>query len=258
MTVLIHHPQQRPGAKAALIEVLGHCCAGRQVLFQFAWWESFEEILTAAGNGCAKGGRCERNTSCGAVSARTYAGGPSSVIPARVISMPRYGALFAPWPWTPDGYTGMTYMERERVDKVRQGLRTVFDEGSAYVVEQAVREELHGWEIRGLVNLLLVGMTLDTGADLVDGDAHRAALLDDHSFDRSKGRRVVYKSPPAVPRRYAGKATRSSASCKSPPCSRAGASSSSASHTLVGADVASAVAGSVDQASEGEMNGDVS
>ena len=52
--------------------------------------------------------------------------------------MPRYGALFAPWPWTPDGYTGMTYMERERVDKVRQGLRTVFDEGSAYVVEQAV------------------------------------------------------------------------------------------------------------------------
>ena len=54
--------------------------------------------------------------------------------------MPRYGALFAPWPWTPDGYTGMTYAERERVDKVRQGLRTVFDEGSAYVVEQAVRE----------------------------------------------------------------------------------------------------------------------
>ena len=57
---------------------------GRQVLFQFAWWESFEEILTAAGNGCAKGRRCERNTSCGAVSARTYAGVPSSVLMLQV------------------------------------------------------------------------------------------------------------------------------------------------------------------------------
>ena len=172
--------------------------------------------------------------------------------------MPRYGALFAPWPWTPDGYTGMTYAERERVDKVRQGLRSVFDEGSAYVVEQAVREELHGWEIRGLVNLLLVGMTLDTAADLVDGEAHRGALLDDHSYDRSRGQRAVYKSPPAVPRRFAGKAARSSASFKSPPCSRAGASSSSASQTLVGADVASDVGGSVDQPIHRDMNGDAS
>ena len=54
-------------------------------------------------------------------------------------------------------------------------------------------------KIRGLVNLLLVGMTLDTEADLVDGETHREALV--HSEGRSRRQQMAYKSPPAVSRR---------------------------------------------------------
>ena len=115
--------------------------------------------------------------------------------------MPRYGAAFAPWPWTVDGYSGMTVSERKRIDKIKKALRFIFSECSEHIVEQAIREELREDEIRDLAAMLLTSLTLEEGPLLPVSDVHEDTLLDDSSpsYEPSRARYVTRKDPPERP-----------------------------------------------------------